>query len=185
MLYHVSDISGIKVLKPKLSSHGKAWVYAVDNLVTGLLFGTKQDDFDFLITEDDAGKPVVYECYPKALEMIYRGKQCFAYELAEDGFVRGKTEWKPELVCEHEVPVLNEITVDDLYQRLMDEETDGNLAIHRYKANPAYKKIISEHIIDRLIRFDAIGRMENDKRGQTYYRGIINALKAAMDGHLL
>ena len=39
MVYHVSATPGLAVLVPRRSSHGKAFVYAVDNLVTGLLFG--------------------------------------------------------------------------------------------------------------------------------------------------
>lgn len=54
MLYHVSQTAGLSVLKPHLSSHGKPYVYAIENLVTGLLFGVKQDDFDFLIDTDEA-----------------------------------------------------------------------------------------------------------------------------------
>ena len=185
MLYHVSQVPGIKVLKPKVASHGKAYVYAVDNLVTGLLFGAAQDDFDFLITEDATGKPVVYECYPEAFHLIYQNKQCFIYKIADDGFIRGKTNWKPELVCERDVPVLDEITVDNLYHRLLYEEANGNLIIHRYENNLAHKRIISEHIVDRLIRFDAIKHMENEIRGRTYYREIIKTLKNTMDGHLL
>ena len=59
MLYHVSNTGGIKVLKPKISSHKKPYVYAVDNIVTGLHFGAPHDDFDFLIYTDENGKPVV------------------------------------------------------------------------------------------------------------------------------
>ena len=39
MLYHVSSTQNIKVLEPRVSTHGKAYVYAIENLVTGLLFG--------------------------------------------------------------------------------------------------------------------------------------------------
>lgn len=109
MLYHVSSTAGLKVLEPKTSSHGKAYVYAIENMVTGLLFGAKKDDFDFLLDEDECGNPVVYECYPNAFEKIYRGKCCSVYELEETDFKRGVTGWEPELVCDHEVPVQQEI----------------------------------------------------------------------------
>lgn len=104
MLYHVSSTSGIKILEPRVSSHGKAYVYAIDNLVMALLFGAKHDDFDFLLTEEE-GKPTVYECYPNAFEKVYVGKSCAVYELKEDGFLSGMTSWEPELVCENKVEV--------------------------------------------------------------------------------
>jgi len=95
------------------------------------------------------------------------------------------TNWDAELVCENDVPVHNEILVQDLYSRLLDEEAKGNLIINRYKYSIEYKKLISEHIVDRLIRFDALGRLETDARFQKYYKNIIEALLSIMDGHLL
>ena len=54
MLYHVSEKPGLKVLRPHASSHGRAYVYAVDDLVTGLLFGAGHDDFDLYLSNDAA-----------------------------------------------------------------------------------------------------------------------------------
>lgn len=185
MLYHVSSTRGIRVLEPRESTHKKAYVYAIENLVTGLLFGVKHDDFDFCISTDEGGKPHLYECYPQALEIIYSGKSCSVYEVAEEGFLRGMTGWNPELVNENPVPVQRETFVEDLYCRLMEEQTAGNLVIHRFSEDSEYKKFISGHIVDRLIRFDAIGYMEKNPRGQKYYKGLIQGLKSVMDGHLL
>lgn len=61
MLYRVFQTPGLTVLHPKVSSHGKAYVYAVDNLVTGLPFGARRDDFDFRIDSDVQERPVMYE----------------------------------------------------------------------------------------------------------------------------
>lgn len=185
MLYHVSPMPGITVLTPRVSSHGKAYVYAVDSLVTGLLFGAKKDDFDLLLDTNDEGTPEVYECYPDAFRTVYQGKGCSVYELKDDGFLHGITSWSPELVCESDVTVEREVVIDDLYSRLLQEEEDGNLILHRYTDTPAHKKLISEHIVDRLIRFDALDCLETDPRFQKYYQPIIDALRSIMDGHLL
>lgn len=185
MVYHVSPTSGITVLMPRVSSHGKAYVYAMSELVPALLFGAAHDDFDFLLDTDDRGVPVVYECYPGAFRSVYFGKRCSVYELKEDGFLRGVTSWAPELVCMSKVPVEKETPIDDLYERLLAEEASGRLVIHRYTDTPEYGKLISEHIVDRLIRFDALDRLETDRRFQQYYKRIIEALRGIMDGHLL
>ena len=68
MLYHVSEKPGLKVLRPHVSSHGRAYVYAVDDLVTGLLFGAGHDDFDLYLSNDAAGVPTVRECWPGAFQ---------------------------------------------------------------------------------------------------------------------
>ena len=61
MLYHVSQKTGLKALQPHVSTHKKAYVYAIENMVTGILFGAKQDDFDFIINTDEKGIPAIYE----------------------------------------------------------------------------------------------------------------------------
>ncbi len=185
MLYHVSGASGLRVLKPRASSHGKPYVYAVDNVVTGLLFGARHDDFDFSIDTDEKKRPALYECYPGAFDTIYTGKACSVYEVDEGGFLAGVTGWSPEYVCDQDVPVRSETRVNDLHGRLLGEAAQGNLTIHRYEHTSDYKKRISEHIVDRLIRFGALDRRTSDERFQKYYRGIIDALLSAMDGHLL
>ena len=187
MLYHVSQKAGLKILQPHVSTHKKAYVYAINNMVTGMLFGAKQDDFDFIICTDENDKPMIYECYPDALRNIYQGKGCSVYELSVEGFQRGMTSWDPELVCACEVEVLREIVVNDLYVRLLEEEQRGNLEIHRYEFCDEYRKKISSHIVDRLIRFevDLSKCPEEDERFSTYYRDIVRALVSVMDGHLL
>lgn len=178
MLYHVSSTRGIKVLEPRESTHKRPYVYAIENLVTGLLFGTKHDDFDFCISTDENGKPHIYECYPRAFEIIYSGKSCSVYEVEEDGFLRGMTGWSVELVSESPVPVQKETFIPDLHCRLLEEQTAGNLEIHLFSEEPEYKKMISEHIVDRLIRFNAIEYMAQNPRGQKYFKELIEGLKA-------
>lgn len=187
MLYHVSSTSGIKVLEPKKSSHGEAYVYALKNLTTALLFGAKKDDFDFLMDENEQGIPVIYECYPKAFETVYKGKSCSIYELSEDGFIAGMTNWEPELVSTNPVAVLNEIRVDDLYERLLYEAKQGKLIIHYFQDELSYKKIVSEHIVDRLIRWDLLESdiIYRDKRFSAYFADLIKALKDVLSGRYL
>lgn len=187
MLYHVSQKTGLKSLQPHVSTHNKAYVYAIENMVTGMLFGTKQDDFDFNISTDDKGIPVIYECYPNAFQSIYKEKSCSVYQVNDEGFQRGITSWEPELVCENEVEVINEIFIEDLYQRLLEEEQGGNLIIHKYEFCDEYRKTIASHIIDRLIRFeiDLNKCIEQDRRFSIYYKDLVQELVSVMDGHLL
>lgn len=182
MLYHISKTAGLKILKPQISTHQKAYVYAVDNIVTGLLFGASHDDFDFIIDEEN-GTPIITECYPNAFELVFKDKSCSVYEIGEESFMRGITSWSPELVSENEAVVLNEIHINDLYSRLLAEEKSGNLIIRRYRDDEKYKKIISEHIVDRLVRFDKV--YTENERLKRHYGKLIGALQAIMDGHLL
>ena len=187
MLYHVSPVAGLKILQPRVSTHGKAYVYAVENMVAGLLFGVRHDDFDFIISNNEKGTPILYECYPDALKSVYQGKNCSVYYINDDGFQRNKTSWDVELVCENEVQVIDERIIDDLYNRLLDEEKHGNLIIHRYEYCPEYRKRISNQIVDRLIRWeiDLESIIRRDNRFSTYYKEIVTELMHITDGHLL
>jgi len=186
MLYHVSSTPGIKVLEPRVSTHGKAYVYAIDNLAIGLLFGVHHDDFDFLISTDpETDFPTCLECYPGAFEAVYQGKGCSIYELEDKGFLRRKTSWSTELVCETAVTVQREIPVPDLYERLLEEEKKGNLCIRRFENSVEYKQMIAKHVVDRLIRFDVMEYAKTNLRFQTHFKAIVEALQSAMDGHLL
>ena len=188
MLYHVSQNAGLKTLRPRVSTHKKAYVYAVRNMVTGLLFSAKHDDFDFMIFTDDNSLTTVYECYPNAFANVFREKNCSVYVVEEEGFQQGLTSWDEELVCDTEVAVQDEIKIIDLYERLMEEEAQGNLKICKYQFDDDYRKKISAHIVDRLFRFDI--DLDHcfdweDSRFCTHYRELIEGLLAAMDGHLL
>lgn len=187
MLYHVSPKSGLKMLKPSVSTHKKPYVYAIENMVTGMLFGAEKDDFDFILTTDGEGMPDIYECYPDAFQIVYGGKSGSVYQVGEAGFRRGMTSWSAELVCEKEVPVENEIVIEDLYRRLLEEEQKGSLRMHRYEYSEEYRKKIAFHIVDRLIRFeiDLDKCFEQDIRFSTYYKEIVQGLQSVMDGHLL
>lgn len=188
MLYHVSPLKGIKVLSPSISTHKKPYVYAIENIVTGVLFGVKQDDFDFIISTDEKDNPIVYECYPEAFLKKYGGKGCSVYEVKEDDFLRGMTSWSPELVCEKAVDVIKEIEINDIYAYLLEEEKKGNIRIHRYENTNEYRSMISKHVVNRLIRFEIkldTCLEQQDERFNQYYRRIIQELRKVMDGHLL
>lgn len=183
MLYHVSKTSDLKIIEPRKSTHKIPYVYAIENVDTALLFGAKKDDFDFILDEID-GKPVVYECYKDAFKEIYSNKSCSIYELADEGFMRGMTSWTPELVSEHPAVVVREIKIDDLYGYLMDEVKAGDIILSLYKSSKEYKSMISNHILDRIIRFEILDRKIPDKLIAKFPK-LINQLEKINNGEYL
>jgi len=185
MLYHVSPTPGLTVLTPHISSHGAAYVYAIDCLATALLFGAKKDDFDFLLDVNEAGVPELWECYPHAFETIYRGKACTVYEVEATGFQQGLTGWEPEWVSTEEVPVQRAYPVENLYEALFDEVEKSRLILHQYERTPDYRRLIANHVIDRVIRLDWIERMDTDSRFQTHFSELRQSLKHLLTGNWL
>lgn len=187
MLYHISPQGGLTVLQPRVSSHQRAYVYALENVVTGLLFGAKKDDFDLILDADEAGTPEIWECRPGVFQEVYQSKSCWVYTVHEEGFRRGVTGWDPELVSDRLVPVVDSAEVPDLYQRLLEEERSGRLRLHQYEYTAEYRGRIASHIVDRIIRFDLdpARLMERDERFKGCYRPLAQALVQLTDGHLL
>ncbi len=185
MLYHVSPTAGLTVLEPRASTHGKAWVYATPYLVTGLLFGTRQDDFDLRISTLDDGRTEVCECYPGAFQRVYQGKGCTVYQVSEDGFLQGQTSWSAEWVCPAPVQVKASETVADIHQRLMQEVEQGHMVLRPWAEDAAYKAMITRHVVDRLIRFGALDAIREDPIRGPHFARLTAALEQVMDGTLL
>jgi len=164
MLYHGSKEQGLRYLEPHVSTHGKSYVYAINNKITAACFGASHDDFDFLMDEID-GVPHLYECYPNSIEKVYEGKSCYIYEVSEEGFIVGKTGWSAELVCEHEVPVINEDYVKDLYALLKEAERQGKCVIHYYSEETKYRDMLKEQLGARIKAFKLTDeQIQNDPR---------------------
>ncbi len=173
MLYHASQTSGLKELTPHISTHGKPYVYAIAGRLTAMLFGAPKDDFDFIMDEKD-GKPVIYECYPDAFKTVYLGRSCSLYEVDEDGFLRGKTSWAPECVCEHAVPVVKETVVDDLFDELTRAVRNGELVINAYRDDAEYKSLIREQISARVALWGLTEeQLRSDKRFARYHNKLL------------
>lgn len=164
-LYHVSKIPNLKVLEPKVSTHGKSYVYATANLEFALFFGGVESagDFDGIYGIKD-GVPFFYEAYQGALKRRFDGAKCYIYEVETSTFEKGKTSFQGEVVSEKPVEILNCKEVDNLYQHLLKLNENGKIQLRFFEKTKEYTEMIHDHISDRLVRFGII----NDKNCGTY-----------------
>ena len=173
MLYHASKQAGLKELRPQISTHGKAYVYAINSRLTALLFGAPKDDFDILMDESN-GKPVIYECYPDALRKVYFEKSCSLYGIREDGFLAGQTGWAPELVCECAVPVVSEETIENIYAALMLAIQKGECTFHPYSEDAQYQAFLRDELSERVRQFGITeAQMQADPRFELYFNKLL------------
>ncbi len=153
-LYHVSVEPNIKVLEPRVSSHGKPYVYATQHLAFALLFGTKKSNGNFDgMYGIKGGKPFFYEAYKDALKRRFEGQTCYIYEVDVTTFKEGQTSFKGEVVSEQPVKVIKCTEIKDLYQYLQELIKEGRLDFKPYSLDEDYQKAINEHIKNRLIKF--------------------------------
>ena len=173
MLYHASQQSGIKELVPHVSTHEKKYVYAINNRLMAILFGAPKDDFDLLIDEVN-GKPAIFECYPNALRKIYHEKACYLYVVNEEDFLSNQTGWKPELVCEHSVPVVSEEKIENIYDRIIDSIHTGDCIFHEYSTNEEYQMFLKDELSERVRSFGITDeQMNTDQRFELYFNSLL------------
>ena len=58
----------------------------------------------------------------------------------------------------------------------------GNVIVHRFDDTDEYKRMISNHIVDRLIRFSILDRPFIEERLLRHFGKIINVLKDLLSG---
>ena len=164
-LYHVSTEPNLKVLEPLISTHGKSYVYATSNLEFALLFGGIESagDFDGIYGIKDS-LPFFYEAYKGALKRRFEGAKCYIYEVDPSNFEKNKTSFRGEVVSEKPVKVINCKVVDNLYQHLLQLNENRKLKLRFFEETEEYRKMIHDHILDRIIRFNIL----NNKDSNTY-----------------
>ncbi len=173
ILYHSSPVGGLTELLPAASTHGKAYVYATENKAYSLFFGAPKDDFDVLVTDED-GVPALYECYPGAIEKVYKGKKCSLYDVDPEGFFSGATGWDAELVSERSAKVLSESVIDDLFSEIMKEAKLGRAVIRFYSDEPEYREMLRSELTERVKAFGITkDRASCDERFKMYLNDII------------
>ncbi len=174
MLYHASHISGMKILNPHVSTHKKAYVYAIKSRLMAMLFGAQKDDFDLLIDSEN-GKPVLYECYPDALKEVYSGKKCSIYTVEETGFLNDMTGWEEELVCPASVAVVSEEVVEDIYVQIMLALRAGECIIHFFEQSDEYQSFIRDELQERIEAFGISEEyMMHDTRFIKYHKKLLS-----------
>ncbi len=156
MFYHISSTKGLTELEPRVSTHGKSWVYALTDFSIGLVFagrdylGNKADDkfTKFGVTQDDI--PEIFEYYSGCLDEILKNKDAYIYELEDSGFLANQTSWRVEWVSPNKTKVIGEKYVPDILAEIKKLEKEGKFIIHYYENTPSYNEFVRERIENLL-----------------------------------
>ncbi len=151
MVYHASQQAGLTRLLPHASTHGTPYVYAINNRLTALFFGAPRDDFDLLLDEEE-GRPVVYECYPNALERVYSGKPCSLYTLGRKAFWRSRPGGSRSWCVRSRLPWSGR-SASATFWRKSSGERPGGCTVRRYSEDGAYQEMLREELGSRIRDF--------------------------------
>ena len=132
ILYHASPTTGLRELQPSVTRYfGKPeQVCLTSCLPMALMYGVKHFEYPYGYTRE--GRIYYEEYFPGALREVYGGKSASLYRCLwrED---METTAIPNEYVTPSPVPVLEELSIPDVYAALLEQERLGALKIVRYQ----------------------------------------------------
>ena len=129
LAYHCSPVGNIEKFEPKVSSHGKEFVYATPYKTIAYVFGIEgHNDFIVHPVVDKDGNMAIIEMCPDALDKYYKNKEAYLYTMNADDF-KVRTQWQGEVCSDEPVRPLNVVHIPDLKQAIMQEQKNGNLEV--------------------------------------------------------
>ncbi len=119
------------MLEPRLSEHGKPYVYLAADPALAMLYTVHCGFFPYGFT---AGKTVTYEeYYPDGLRDVYGGKRGFLYRCEGLKALENPTGIPGVFVSERPAEVTLEAEAPDVFQWLLQQERQGSFVLHRYR----------------------------------------------------
>ena len=158
MFYHISQQKGLTELEPRVSTHKKAWVYALKDPKVGLVFagrdnlGNKADDCFTQYGINSGGIPEIFELYDGCFNDIFKGKDCYIYELEDSGFKDNQTSWAPEWVSTKKTNIVGCRYIKDILEEIENLEKSGKFIIHRFQHTKNYQEFVEKRIRHVLYR---------------------------------
>ncbi len=137
-VYHGSPISGLTYIEPRISTHGKKYVYATKDKALALVFLQKHNDYLTNISYTDDGKLELTERVVDVFKDIFKGKSGFLYYLDSTNFLEGQTSFSPEVVSEVTEQVLHCDTISCCYAKLQEMALNNEIVFYTYPDRPDY-----------------------------------------------
>jgi hypothetical protein len=154
-VYHASPVQGLKVLRPRPSTHGRSWVYAtIDPVMAALFVSPIGGDLTCQVGRDpETGTPYVWERFRGAFEHRYAGRSGSIYTLPAGRFLSGRTSWEEEVVSREAVVPVREVRVEDARAYLLELAAGGKLLIVRYPRRIDDIPDDDEDLVDKAVNW--------------------------------
>lgn len=169
MYYHGSKTTGIKIIKPNLSIHGKEYTYLTTSKVVALIYTVNAiESFyeDNNITKPSSFQPwysygfnknlipVIDEYYPNATYETYSNKSGYIYICKEPTEYTNETNIHCAITTPEEIVVIKEIYIPNVYEKLLEYEKEGLLKIRKYEeTSKEYLDKIYSYITDDIKKY--------------------------------
>lgn len=158
-VYHCSPVQGLTRIVPRVSTHGRIWVYATGDIVTSSVFlGRAGGDFT-CGTGSVNGVPYVLERFDGAIDYRYGGVRGSLYTLPGASFVAGRTTWGSDLVSEEAVVPISEMRVEDAKEHLLRLAAEGRLTVKLWPDRFAGVPDDDEDLVERAVVWNGLDRL--------------------------
>lgn len=167
-VYHGSNIGGLKIIEPRVSSHDKSFVYASTDIATATLFLARWNDYIFRVGYID-GKLHIVENYANALKDIYENKKGYIYVLNGEEFRKDDSLWCGEVICEKACVVEECKAIKNILEELYTYSQHDFLEIYEYPNRPDFYPMDDSDLIEKLER-DIKNWGNRDKRVEEFLK---------------
>lgn len=150
-VYHSSRTQGLKVIEPRVSYHGKPWVYAMEKPEYCAVFLGEHGNLINQIGFRE-GLPYIAERFEGALEYSYKNKTGSIYTLDGSDFKTEMTSFGREIVCDHSCEVINEEKIENSLEKILQLEAEGKIEIYRYPNLPRGLPPDKSDLIEDVVR---------------------------------
>lgn len=160
-LYHGSDNGNIKQLTPRLSNHGKPYVYTIVHRALAVMyahnpFPRPNGFYTYRVLKD--GRVFYDEYFENQLEVMYKGVSGYVYTIdVEEEKLKQLDNMPWVYVSETSIDVKHPEFVPDLYEELLRLEKTGEIIINRHKDaseedKQKWKNIVAREIKDKELK---------------------------------
>jgi hypothetical protein len=179
IVYRASPKQGLTEISPRISTHGRTWVYATGDLTVAALFlGRLGGDFTCGVGTY-GGMPYVVERFAGALNARYLGISGSIYTLPPNDFEAGRTTWAHDLVCDHAVQPISEDPVPNAIAYLNNLAHDGKLLVKRYPERFCIPDDDQDLVYRAVARCKA-GRMEILEQLRDWHPHLVDRVRHAL-----
>jgi hypothetical protein len=136
-VYHASQRQGLRLIEPRVGTHGQAWVYAARDLVIASIFLGQHHDF-ILASGLTGDMPYICERFAGAFDRAKANVAASIYVLPGSSFQANQTSFDAELVSEVAVIPILEIPIENAKTHLLELRDAGKLEIYFYPDRPGF-----------------------------------------------
>lgn len=163
IVYHGSHLDGLKLLTPRVGSHGENYVYGSYDPILAVLYLADWNEYILRIGHDH-GKVYIVENYPGALKSVYYDKTGFIYEVAADKFKTREELWDGEVISIEPVQVINRQKVENIYDYIIHRDKEDLLDVYLYPNRPEFISDKDDDLIELAINnIHKFGKKEVEK----------------------